>query len=101
MQIWTCSGSCGNGSLRMSCRLVPGHQLLFALYGSAVRSHLCWCRLQEFTHEGRVVATDHGAFVLFNIYGPAVCSEDDETLADRAARGLGSRLDWKVRFYEV
>ena len=39
--------------------------------------------------QGRCVITDHGAFVLFNIYGPAVTSE------------LSERFAFKMRFYQV
>ena len=40
-------------------------------------------------NQGRCVITDHGAFVLFNIYGPAVTSE------------LNERFAFKMRFYQV
>ena len=33
--------------------------------------------------------TDHGAFMLFNVYGPAVTSE------------LNERFAFKMRFYQV
>ncbi len=41
--------------------------------------------------EGRVVVTDHGAFVLFNVYGPAITSEESAE----------ERFAFKLRFYEV
>lgn len=41
--------------------------------------------------EGRCVITDHEAFILFNLYGPAITSE--ENAADRFA--------YKLRLYEV
>ena len=41
--------------------------------------------------EGRCVITDHEAFILFNLYGPAITSE--ENAADRFA--------YKMRLYEV
>lgn len=47
--------------------------------------------LQELDREGRCVVTDHGAFVLFNLYGPAITSSDDEQAAARFA--------FKLRFY--
>lgn len=47
--------------------------------------------LQELDGEGRCVVTDHGAFVLFNLYGPAITSSDDEAAAARFA--------FKLRFY--
>ena len=37
--------------------------------------------------------TDHGAFVLFNIYGPALTSEDEEARRQRA--------DFKLAFYKA
>jgi AP endonuclease-2 len=47
--------------------------------------------LRNLDTEGRVVITDHGAFVLFNIYAPAVTKEDP----DQAKL----RLAFKMRFY--
>lgn len=47
--------------------------------------------LQELDSEGRVVITDHGAFVLFNIYGPALSSEEN----------FEQRLEFKLKFYKV
>ena len=47
--------------------------------------------LQELDAEGRVVVTDHGAFVLFNLYGPAITTNDSEAAA--------ARFDFKLRFY--
>ena len=39
--------------------------------------------------QGRCVITDHGAFCLFNVYGPAVTNE------------LSERFAFKMRFYQV
>ncbi|KAL4419789.1 hypothetical protein ABPG75_006887 [Micractinium tetrahymenae] len=49
--------------------------------------------LTELDAEGRVVVTDHGAFVLFNLYGPAITSEDDERAEQRSR--------FKHRFYKA
>ncbi len=47
----------------------------------------------ELEQEGRCLVTDHGAFVLFNVYGPAVCVSDaDESRA---------RFQFKLEFYQV
>ena len=40
-------------------------------------------------NQGRCVITDHGAFCLFNVYGPAVTNE------------LSERFAFKMRFYQV
>lgn len=57
----------------------------------------CWAcsphAVQELDSEGRVVVTDHGAFVLFNCYGPALTSEDPDAWEQRLA--------YKLRFYQV
>ena len=45
--------------------------------------------LEELDGEGRCVITDHGAFVLFNIYFPRACMEEVE------------RYSFKVRFNEL
>ncbi len=55
-----------------------------------------WCRfsqeeLERLDAEGRVVITDHGAFVLVNVYGPAISSEESAE----------ERFDFKLRFYQV
>lgn len=42
-------------------------------------------RLAELDGEGRVVATDHIAFVLVNVYAPCVNCEDPARMADRRA----------------
>ena len=47
--------------------------------------------LEAIDAEGRCVVTDHGAFVLFNIYGPAISNE--ENAAERYA--------FKLDFYKV
>lgn len=49
------------------------------------------CTAQEMDSEGRVVMTDHGAFILVNVYGPAISSE--ERLEDRFA--------FKLQLYQV
>ena len=58
--------------------------------------YIIFCRhsreeLEQIDSEGRCVVTDHGAFVLFNIYGPAISSE--ENAAERYA--------FKLDFYKV
>ncbi|XP_006660893.2 DNA-(apurinic or apyrimidinic site) endonuclease 2 [Oryza brachyantha] len=45
--------------------------------------------LLKLDNEGRCVITDHGHFVLFNIYGPAVQEDDKE------------RLRFKLLFYKI
>ncbi len=45
--------------------------------------------LEMVDNQGRCVITDHGAFVLFNVYGPAVTNE------------LNERFAFKMRFYQV
>jgi len=47
--------------------------------------------LRNLDTEGRVIITDHGVFILFNIYAPAVTKEDP----DQAKL----RLSFKIRFY--
>lgn len=47
--------------------------------------------LERLDAEGRVVITDHGAFVLINVYGPAITSEESAE----------ERYAFKLRFYEV
>ncbi len=47
----------------------------------------------EIDQEGRCVITDHGAFVLFNIYGPAITATDEATVE--------SRSRYKLRFYQA
>ena len=49
--------------------------------------------LQQLDSEGRVTITDHGSFVLFNIYGPAITGEDEERVE--------SRIEFKRKFYTV
>ena len=41
--------------------------------------------------EGRCVITDHGAFILFNLYGPAITSEESAE----------ERFAYKMRLYQV
>ena len=41
--------------------------------------------------EGRCVITDHGAFILFNLYGPAITSEEN----------AAERFAYKLRLYQV
>ncbi|KAG0587343.1 hypothetical protein KC19_2G158000 [Ceratodon purpureus] len=45
--------------------------------------------LLELDREGRCLVTDHGSFVLFNIYGPSVGCDNEE------------RYDFKLRFYRA
>ena len=49
--------------------------------------------LRTLDSEGRVVVTDHGACVLFNIYGPAITSEDEDQ-----AR---ARMTFKMNFFRA
>ncbi len=46
---------------------------------------------QSLDAEGRVVMTDHGTFILVNVYGPAICSEDR----------VEERFPFKLLFYQV
>jgi len=41
--------------------------------------------------EGRCVITDHEAFILFNLYGPAITSEEN----------AAERFAYKMRLYQV
>lgn len=50
-----------------------------------------WCQLEQLDCEGRCVITDHGVFVLFNVYGPAISSEDK----------VEERFAYKLEFYKV
>lgn len=57
---------------------------------------MCYCRFTQeellaIDLEGRCVITDHEAFILFNLYGPAITSE--ESAADRFA--------YKMQLYQV
>ena len=45
--------------------------------------------LEMIDNQGRCVITDHGAFCLFNVYGPAVTNK------------LSERFAFKMRFYQV
>ena len=47
--------------------------------------------LEELDAEGRCVITDHGEFVLFNLYLPAISSEEASK----------DRFPYKMRFLEV
>lgn len=49
--------------------------------------------LRELDGEGRCVITDHGAFVLFNLYVPAITSEDPLVAEER--------FSYKMRFLEA
>jgi len=62
-----------------------------------------WEQLEEIDQEGRVVVTDHGGFVLFNVYGPNVNSKG---LKGKGAGGeeeerAEERLAFKMVFYQV
>ena len=47
--------------------------------------------LEKLDSEGRVILTDHGAFVLINVYGPAISTEDSAE----------ERYAFKLQFYKV
>lgn len=47
--------------------------------------------LEKLDSEGRVILTDHGAFVLVNVYGPAISTEDSAE----------ERYAFKLQFYKV
>jgi len=47
--------------------------------------------LADLDLEGRALTTDHGLFLLVNIYGPALTSEEK----------LEERLAFKLSFYKV
>ncbi len=47
--------------------------------------------LEKLDSEGRVIMTDHGAFVLINVYGPAISTEDSAE----------ERYAFKLQFYKV
>ena len=47
--------------------------------------------LENLDSEGRVILTDHGAFVLVNVYGPAISTEDSAE----------ERYAFKLQFYRV
>ena len=51
-----------------------------------------WQQLEALDGEGRCVITDHGPLVILNVYGPAVCS-DDERGEERQA--------FKMAFWQV
>eukprot|EP00004_Rigifila_ramosa_P015257 TRINITY_DN3535_c0_g1_i1.p1 TRINITY_DN3535_c0_g1~~TRINITY_DN3535_c0_g1_i1.p1 ORF type:complete len:496 (+),score=77.92 TRINITY_DN3535_c0_g1_i1:92-1489(+) len=57
--------------------------------------------LETLDGEGRVAVTDHGAFVLFNVYVPAITSEenweDREKFKRLFLRLLALRVDWMQR----
>ena len=51
-------------------------------------------RLAELNQEGRVVVTHHGGdFVLFNLYGPAISSDEEEKMK--------IRMEYKMDFFKV
>ena len=43
--------------------------------------------------EGRVVVTDHDKFILYNVYGPAITSEDSSKASER--------MDFKMQFFNA
>ena len=47
--------------------------------------------METLDSEGRVIMTDHGAFVLVNVYGPAISTEDSAE----------ERYAFKLQFYKV
>ena len=65
------------------------------LHGDTVEDFASWNeeRLAELNQEGRVVVTHHGDFVLFNLYGPAISSDDDDKIK--------TRMEYKVDFFKV
>lgn len=73
--------------LQVCCMLLSTHCMACAVPSCVKLTTLS----QELDSEGRVVMTDHGAFVLINVYGPAISSE--ERLEDRFA--------FKLQLYEV
>ena len=95
--------SCSLGPTRFCQRSWTGARLADTLPGagtallhSAVPTALWACRysierLKELDAEGRCVVTDHGAFVLFNVYGPAIAGDDKAE----------ARFAFKLAFYEV
>lgn len=74
---------CNGLSTDAAERLMTPHEELVERYSVE--------ELQELDAEGRVVVTDHGAFVLFNVYGPAITASDSEAAA--------ARFKYKLRFY--
>lgn len=46
---------------------------------------------EDLSNEGRIIATDHGQFVLINIYAPALTSEEN----------FEERVDFKMKWYKV
>ena len=71
--------------------------LPFCLSASTAQIHAsCLCRFTQdellaIDLEGRCVITDHGAFILFNLYGPAITSEESAE----------ERFAYKLRLYQV
>lgn len=59
----------------------------------SLAEHFSSQELANLDAEGRVVVTDHGSFVLFNVYGPAITSEDAEQAQ--------ARMAFKMRFYSA
>ncbi len=89
------AGQDGPGMLH--CRLGPTVLGCSAATAAACASpHTLRCRftdheLAEIDQEGRCVCTDHGCFVVFNLYVPAITTED------KAAE----RFAFKLRLLEV
>ena len=50
-----------------------------------------WIDIAELDAEGRCLITDHGEFVLFNIYAPALTSEDS----------IADRIEFKMSWFQV
>lgn len=74
----------GNGAAAVAAAVTPHPALV---------EHFSVEELTELDAEGRVLVTDHGAFVLFNLYGPAITSSDEERAEER--------LGFKMRFYQA
>ena len=80
------------------CGEIPSHsrhsgEELQSCIHSELISEFTLEELQDLDSEGRVVITDHGAFILYNIYGPALTSDDPKQLA--------TRMEYKMKFYKA
>lgn len=79
----------GNGSMHLLPVIL--HDRAAGHHGLTVWHRFSQEELERLDAEGRVVITDHGAFVLVNVYGPAITSEESAE----------ERYAFKLRFYEV
>lgn len=57
----------------------------------SLEGHYTEDELKELDSEGRIVITDHGNFVLFNIYAPAITS----------AETAENRMEFKMKFFKA